>query len=539
MKRVLHYFWPFNVSYSDIPAGEIFGVLRGICLAAVLWPILAGTLLFYFGLSLTEYQQFIGVCTIVPGGTVALLIVGYFILRRDFLPMKIFLQAHPEKVDAKIASEALIQARNFQILSVRRILFFQAPAFGAGFALTTLFANVYLNFGLELWQLLIALMVSFMVGVGHATFEFYAVAKPMVRVASLAHKHCGDLTAEQRQRIVRVDTKRKLLFVSSLVVLPPIIILGTTLLIRVRHELIQAGQEPLLGFIPGLAAWVVLIVAVGFALSLLIFMRMASEASESVKELSDAMHQVEEGRLDISLVEKTSDEYAGIYRRFNRMVSELMERERLRDAFGRYVAKELADDVMLHGIELGGKEVEASVLFADIRDFTAMSERMSAGEVVSTLNQYFSVVEPSIQKQGGWINKFGGDSLLAVFGVLTPQPDHIQHAVQAALDMRIALNEFNMEQKKSGKPLLKIGIGIHSGKMVAGSVGSQDRMEFTVIGDTVNTASRIERLNKLWSTDILVSETVAKAIKRNIELEAMPETLVHGISTPVQVFAVK
>lgn len=539
MNKYFHFFWPFTTSYADIPNSEIFGELRRVCLAAVLWPVLSGTLLLYFGLSLTAHQQFLGITMIVPGGTLALLIIGAIVLKRDFHPIKVFLGSPLEQVDIQIAAEALIQARNFQLLSARRILFYQAPAFALGFSLMTLMANLYLGFGLELWQLLIALMVSFMVGVGHAIFEFYAVARMMIRVITLAHQQCGELSPVQRQRIIRVDTKRKLLFVSSLVVLPPIIILGTTLLIRIRHELMLTGHEELLGFLPSMIGWVTLIVAVSYALSLLIFQRMASEVSESVSELSNAMHRVEEGRLDASLLEKTSDEYAGIYRRFNRMVSELMERERLRDAFGRYVAKELAEDVMHHGINLGGREVEASVLFADIRDFTAMSGKMSAEEVVSILNQYFSVVEPSIQAEGGWINKFGGDSLLAVFGVLTPQPDHIQHAVQAALKMRAALNEFNKEQEKTGKPSLRIGIGIHCGKMVAGSVGSKDRMEFTVIGDTVNTASRIEGLNKKWGTDILISTEVAKASRREIDLEPMPETMVRGIATPIQVFAVK
>jgi len=539
MNQYLHFFWPFNVEYSDVPASEIYPNLRGISLAAVLWPILSGTLLLYFGLALTAHQQLIGITMIVPCGAIALLIVGGFVLRRDFRPIQIFLETPPEQVDSRIAAEALIRARNFQLLSARRVLFYQAPAFGLGFSLMTLIANLYLDFGLELWQLMIALMVSLMVGVGHAIFEFYAVAKLMVRVITQAHGQCGELTPDQRQRIMRVDMKRKLLFVSSLVVLPPMLILGATLLIRIRHELIQSGHEELLVFIPPMIGWVTLIVGVGYALSLLIFLRMASEVSESVGELSHAMHQVEEGRLDTSLLEKTSDEYAGIYRRFNRMVSELMERERLRDAFGRYVAKELADDVMQHGINLGGKEVQASVLFADIRDFTAMSGKMSAEEVVSILNEYFSVVEPSIQAEGGWINKFGGDSLLAVFGVLTPQPDHIHHAVQAALKMRAALSNFNKGQAKAGKPVLRIGIGIHCGKMVAGSVGSRDRMEFTVIGDTVNTASRIEGLNKKWGTDILISEEVSQATKREIVLEAMPETMVRGISKPIQVFAVK
>lgn len=221
------------------------------------------------------------------------------------------------------------------------------------------------------------------------------------------------------------------------------------------------------------------------------------------------------------------------------MVKELMERERLRDAFGRYIAQELADDVMQHGVSLGGREVHASVLFADIRDFTALSGQMSAEEVVQLLNRYFTAVEPAIKEEGGWINKFGGDSLLAVFGVLIPQPDHIGHAVDAALKMRAALDRFNAEQEKAGQQRLRIGIGIHCGTMVAGSVGSRERMEFTVIGDVVNMASRIEGLNKQWGTDILVSSQVAAALGNRHTLEAMPATRVHGIADPIRVFAVR
>jgi class 3 adenylate cyclase len=540
MENHFRFFWPFNVRYEDILASEIYRELRGICLAAVVWPIVAGTFLFYFGLSLTAHQQFLGLTMIVPGGGVVLLIVGNYLLQRDFRPIKLFLDTPPEQVDTRIATEALIQARNFQLLSARRVLLYQAPAFGLGFSLMTLIANLFMGLGLEFWQLLIALMVAFMVGIGHAIFEFYAVAKLMVQVITLAHEQCGDLTDEQRLRVIRVDTKRKLLFVSGLIVMTPMIILGTTLLIRIRHELHQAALIDQLDMImPGMIGWMFLIVTIGSIMSLRIFLRMASDTSDSLQELSEAMKKVEEGSLDISLLERTSDEYAGIYRRFNRMVKELIERERLRDAFGRYVAQELADDVMQHGSGLSSKEVKASVLFADIRDFTAMSEKMSAEEVVNLLNQYFNAVEPAIKAEGGWINKFGGDSLLAVFGVLTPQSDHIQHAVQAALKMRAALHKFNIEQEKSGKHPLRIGIGIHCGEMVAGSVGSHDRMEFTVIGDAVNMASRIEGLNKKWGTDILISEDVAKATKCAIDLETMPETRVHGISNPIQVFAIK
>lgn len=539
MKNFMRFFWPFNVRYADLSADKLYSELRGISWAAVIWPVSIGTFLFYFGLSLTEYQKLLGIAMIVPGGVVALLIVSAYFLKRDFAPIRRFLETPAKQRSVEMAREALIRARNFQLLSAQRVLLYQAPAFAAGFTLLTLLANLFMGLGIELWQLLIALLVSIMVGTGHAIFEYYAVFNPLLPVIEQAQKQCGELSTEQQQRIVPINMKRKLLFVSSLVVLPPMVILGTTLLIRIRHELTVAGLDDRLDFMPSMVGWTVLIAAVGYAMSLLICMRMAHDASASTGELSAAMHQVENGRLDISLLEKTTDEYAGIFRQFNRMVKELMERERLRDAFGRYMAKELAEDVMRNGVSLGGKEVHASVLFADIRDFTAMSTKMSAEEVVNLLNQYFTVVEPTIQVEGGWINKFGGDSLLAVFGVLTPQPDHVRHAVRAALKMRAALEMFNKMQQQTGKHPLRIGIGIHCGRMVAGSVGSQDRMEFTVIGDAVNMASRIEGLNKKWGTDILVSSQVAATLEGEYSMEPMPTTKVHGISEPIEVFAIK
>ncbi|ATX79339.1 Adenylate cyclase, class 3 [Mariprofundus aestuarium] len=539
MNNLLRFFWPFNISYTGMGGDEVYQELRAICIAGAFWPVSMGTLLFYFGLALTSYQQLLGILLILPAGGLGMYAAGRVVLRRDFRPIRLFLETDSDQLDADIVIEATIQAKNFQIYSVRRILLYQAPAFAVAFSLMTLIGNLFMGFGVELWQALVALMVALMMGIAHAIFEYYAVGGLMFHIVSLAHEQCGELSPEQRKRIIPLNMRRKLLFVSTFVVLPPMIILGTTMLIDIRHFLLQLGYEDALGFIPGMVGWMLLIVAVGFLMSLMIFLRMADEAGDSVSELSDAMTKVEEGNLNITLLERTSDEFSDIYRRFNRMVKELMERERLRDAFGRYMAKELADDVMQNGTSFDSKEVHASVLFADIRDFTAMSEKMSAEEVVSILNQYFSVVEPTIKEEGGWINKFGGDSLLAVFGVLTPQPDHINHAVQAALKMRAALHEFNITQEDAGKHPLRIGMGIHCGKMVAGSVGSQERMEFTVIGDTVNMASRIEGLNKKWGTDILISEDVAKATEGTITIEAMPETHVHGKSQPIQVFAVK
>jgi adenylate cyclase len=246
-----------------------------------------------------------------------------------------------------------------------------------------------------------------------------------------------------------------------------------------------------------------------------------------------AMRRVENEELDAHLEVTTTDEFAGLCEGFNRMTGGLQERERLRHAFGCYVAPELAEEVMCHGVRLGGETVSASVLFTDIRGFTALSERMTPAAVVSLLNRYFAMVEPAIRTEGGWINKFGGDSLLAVFGAPVPQADHTRRAVRAAL------SEFNARQREAGEPTLRIGVGIDCGEMVAGSVGSPERMEYTVIGDVVNVASRIEALNKKWGTDVLISAEAYAAVGSDVSVRAMPLTEVQGKSEPIQVYALE
>jgi adenylate cyclase len=164
---------------------------------------------------------------------------------------------------------------------------------------------------------------------------------------------------------------------------------------------------------------------------------------------------------------------------------------------------------------------------------------MSPTEVVSLLNGYFSAVEPAIRVEGGWINKFGGDSLLAIFGAPVPQINHTKHAVHAALGIRARLAEFNAQQHEAGRPTLRIGIGVACGEMVAGSVGSPERMEYTVIGDVVNVASRIDALNKMWGTDVLISAEVYETVSQEVSARAMPLTEVPGKSGTIQVYVLE
>jgi len=538
INNLLRFFWPFNASYSDLSAQGIYRDLCGITLAAVFWPIVSGSLLLYFGLSLTDHQKWIGVTLVVPAGVLLLLVTGFFRIRKDFEPIRVFLHAAPEQLgqkDQRTGIEAMIRIRNFQIISVKRVLFFQAPAFGLGFAIMTLFANQFLAFELEFWQLLVALMVSSMVGIGHAVFEFYALAPLMNHVTALLQQQGVGMTPEDRGRIIRVDTKRKLLFVSALIMSGPMLILGATLLIRVRNELYQASLiEQADAMLPGLIGWMLMVVAVGSMMSLLISLRMALDTGNSERELSSAMHQVEEGNLDVSLMEKGSDEYAHIFRRFNRMVHQLVERQRLHDAFGRYVSKELTEDVMKHGVNLGGQTLPVTIMFSDLRGFSAISESLPPEQVVEMLNVYLEGMTHVIDRHNGTINELMGDGLLIVFGAPSGHSDDAERAMACAMDMQLAMPDVNARLAEMGFPELEMGIGINSGQVVAGNVGSAMRTKYAVVGSAVNMAARVESFT--IGGQVLATRATLDLIDAELDVVGEFSTNFKGIKEAVTMY---
>jgi adenylate cyclase len=190
-------------------------------------------------------------------------------------------------------------------------------------------------------------------------------------------------------------------------------------------------------------------------------------------------------------------------------------------------------------LSLGGEEVQGAVLFSDIRGFTAMSEKMSAPEVVEFLNRYFSFVAEPILERGGVINKFIGDAVMVIFSPVFGQENYQKQAVLTALDMRKALERFNKKYPEYGQ--VGFGVGIHAGNLVAGNIGVQDRLEYTVIGDTVNLASRLEGQTKELTRDIIVSETVAKALDEGfaseVALEEVTTVTVKGKDELITVYS--
>jgi class 3 adenylate cyclase len=228
----------------------------------------------------------------------------------------------------------------------------------------------------------------------------------------------------------------------------------------------------------------------------------------------------------------TTDESGALAASFNEMVAGLEERERLREAFGAFVDPEVVDRVLEQGTtDLEGEEVEVSVLFLDIRGFTALAERSTAREVVGRLNAFYATIVPVLERHGGHANKFIGDGLLGVFGAPERLPDHADRAVLAALDIARTVAETYGDE-------LRIGIGINSGPVLAGTVGGGGHVEFTVIGDAVNTAARVEDVTKLTGDEVLITEATRDLLVLPFRgFEERPTVALKGKSERVRLYA--
>jgi class 3 adenylate cyclase len=245
----------------------------------------------------------------------------------------------------------------------------------------------------------------------------------------------------------------------------------------------------------------------------------------------EANRRVAQGDFSVRVPVASTDESGELARSFNEMVAGLEERERLREAFGAYVDPELAERVRREGTDLAGEEVDVSVLFMDIRDFTGYAEQASAREVVTRLNELYDEVVPVITNCGGHASKFIGDGLLAVFGAPERLEDHADRAVAAATEIP------KVVQKKFGDEL-RVGVGVNSGPVMSGTIGGGGRLDFTVIGDVVNTASRVEGATRDTGDDVLITEATRSLLSDNsTHWEDRSALELKGKSEEVRLFA--
>jgi len=224
-------------------------------------------------------------------------------------------------------------------------------------------------------------------------------------------------------------------------------------------------------------------------------------------------------------------------------VNASLEKKRLRDEqrklFRTFATKEVADELIRSGFSLGGKYVHASVMFADIRSYTTFTEKEDPVEIIDLLNNYFALMFDAIVSYHGTINQMAGDGFMAIFGAPIHREDHREQSVRAALEMIKLVKGFNIQQAAQNKVQIKIGIGIASGRVIAGYTGSQHRATYTCVGDTVNLASRIESHTKVADHPILIDQYTRENLPTDIEVEALGPILFKGKQQAINTFVVK
>ena len=256
-----------------------------------------------------------------------------------------------------------------------------------------------------------------------------------------------------------------------------------------------------------------------------------------VQEIIQVMNRVKKGDFTRKVRVCTTDEIGFAGETLNAMNQGLLEREKIKDVFGKYVDPRIRDEILSGRVSLDGERKEATILFADLRGFTPLVAVTPAKDLIYMLNAYFDGMSHAIESHGGLILQFIGDEVEAVFGAPVARQGHEKDAVDAAIDMRRCLVTLNETFTAKGLPSISHGIGIHTGPVFAARVGNQDRSAYALIGDTVNMASRIQDLSKTFNTDVLVSHDMYKILNTQYGFAAMPETHVQGRKAPIRVYA--
>jgi adenylate cyclase len=276
---------------------------------------------------------------------------------------------------------------------------------------------------------------------------------------------------------------------------------------------------------------IVVLAGIAVAVGLLAVGLAARATADPIDSVRRALGRVQSGDFEVRVPVYDGTQVGQLQLGFNQMVSGLAERERIRETFGTYVDPEVAEVVLRGGESLSGENVEITLMFLDVRNFTGFAEAHPPAAVLAAINELFALIVPIIHQNGGRVDKFIGDGLLAVFGAPRHRPDHADLALAAATEIAAAL-------ATRAKPELSIGIGINSGTVMAGNVGAPGRLEFSVIGDAVNVAARVEAATRQTGDTILISAST-KALLRSdkVPLAARADIALKGKAGTVELYA--
>lgn len=284
------------------------------------------------------------------------------------------------------------------------------------------------------------------------------------------------------------------------------------------------------------------ILGIVFSILLFIVFWFSMGLSKPIEVLAEIMGKVKGGDFSQKVGVKVGgffkDEVTELATTFDEMVDGLIERDKVKTLFSKFHGSDVAKELIQKEVTMHGVTKEVTVFFSDVRGFTAFSEGHTPEEVVEMLNEYFAIMVRIINKNHGIVDKFIGDAIMAVWGAPKSTGKDAYWCIKSCLEMRLALSELNATRIARGQPPIMIGMGVHSGSAISGTIGSEERMEYTVIGDTVNQTSRIESSTKAFGTDLLISDTTQELIKEDFLFEFAGEAEVKGKTEPLKLYKV-
>ena len=338
----------------------------------------------------------------------------------------------------------------------------------------------------------------------------------------------------EEPQIIRTSTGTQLAWLFFFVSLMPMCTLGGSIYLKITALGLTAPSAAWRSLGPWIACLIILNAGVSVALVTL----MSQRVHGAMHALLRTMQHILQGDLTVHWSPRTTDEFLDLGVGFNAMLLGLRERETVKDTFGRFVSRGVAEAVLEGRIPLRGELREVTVLFQDIRDFTRLSEQMPPEAMLQLLNEFFTEMVAAVETHDGVVKQFTGDGVMALFGAPGVRAEHPTLAVRAALTMLARLEVFNNRRLAQGDVPLRIGVGIHTGKVVAGCVGPDTRLEYSVVGDAVNLASRVQDLTKEVGVAILVTQDTAARLGPEFVLGKRAVCTVRGKAQPVSVVEV-
>lgn len=307
-----------------------------------------------------------------------------------------------------------------------------------------------------------------------------------------------------------------------------------TLGINIFASNVMSELHKLLGF--GLFAFLLTLI-----IALIAGWFLSRHETIALQALHDGVRAIDGGDLAKRIVVLSEDEFAELAVEINHMAQGLQEKERLRSNFARYVSQHVMESITSSDgpLKLSGERRKVTLLFSDIRQFTKLAEKSDPEQVVQILNEYFSSMVEIIFRNHGMLDKFLGDGIMVEFGAPLDDANQEYHAVKTALEMQEGLQLLCEKWQSEGKPSIQIGIGIHTGFAVVGNIGSERRIEYTAIGDTVNVASRLEQFTKELKVPILISESTVQAIQDKFNFKNLGPQTLRGRTDPIVVYTIE